>query len=388
MSKTTQTGAWRINSQKETHKMMQSEGDVQSNRRSFLKKGALTAGAAIVGAGLFGAGKVAFGQESGGSLTRGDIAILRFLAAAELIESDLWTQYAELGGLTPGQVPVEVNPNQPMNGYQAALSNLDPDGPQYITSNTIDEISHADFLNGYLESKGADPVNFDEFLTLQGSQATGAQDLGRLTNLMHLNVDTSWFIRYRSATNPDFGATFPQAINISDRTAIPRTNADFGDANHIQVIANTAAFHFGYIEQGGSSLYAALSQKVSSLEVLKITLGIGGDEVAHFLEWVDFAGNGVQPPVAPVSDQGLTFPNFFTRGPLFQPSLIFPVPCEFISADLPHCAVIRPSSDKFGGAVATIASFTSDGLFVGQTPKFFQVVNQLAKEADAATREL
>jgi hypothetical protein len=147
-------------------------------------------------------------------------------------------------------VPVEVNPNQPINGYQAALSNLDPDGPQYITSNTIDEISHADFLNGYLESKGADPVNFDEFLTLQGSQATGAQDLGRLTNLMHLNVDTSWFIRYRSATNPDFGAAFPQAINISYRAAIPRTNADFGDANHLQGIANTAAFHFGYIEQG------------------------------------------------------------------------------------------------------------------------------------------
>ena len=227
--------------------MKQSESGIQSNRRSFLKKGVLTAGAAMVGAGLFGAGRVAFSQESGGSLTRGDIAILRFLAAAELIESDLWIQYAELGGLTPGQVPVEVNPNQPMNGYQAALSNLDSDGPQYITSNTVDEISHANFLNGYLESKGADPVNFDEFLTLQGSQATGAQDLGRLTNLMHLNVDTSWFIRYRSATNPDFGATFPQAINISDRTAIPRTNADFGDANHIQVIANTAAFHFGYI---------------------------------------------------------------------------------------------------------------------------------------------
>ena len=76
--------------------MKQSEVEIQSNRRSFLKKGALTAGAAMVGAGLFGAGKVAFSQESGGSLTRGDIAILRFLAAAELIESDLWTQYAEL----------------------------------------------------------------------------------------------------------------------------------------------------------------------------------------------------------------------------------------------------------------------------------------------------
>jgi hypothetical protein len=95
---------------KDAHKMTQSEGDIQSNRRSFLKKGALTAGAAIVGAGLFGAGKVAFSQESAGSLTRGDIAILRFLAAAELIESDLWTQYAELGGLTPGQVPSRGEP--------------------------------------------------------------------------------------------------------------------------------------------------------------------------------------------------------------------------------------------------------------------------------------
>jgi hypothetical protein len=108
-----------------------------------------------------------------------------------------------------------------LNSYQAALSNLDGDDPQYITSNTIDEISNATFLNGYLESKGADPVDFSEFETLQGSTATGAENIGRLTNLQHLNVDTSWFIRYRSAKNPDFGATFPQAINITSRTAIP-----------------------------------------------------------------------------------------------------------------------------------------------------------------------
>lgn len=357
------------------------------NRRSLLQKGAMAAGAATVGAALIGSETLAFGQSSGSSLTKGDINILRFLAAAELIESDLWTQYAELGGLTSG-VPIEVDMNQTLNGYQTALSNLDPDGPQYITSNTIDEISHANFLNGYLESKGADPVNFDEFLTLQGSRATGAQNIGRLTNLMHLNVDTSWFIRYRSATNPDFGATFPQAITITNRTAIPITDADFGDAKHIQVIANTAAFHFGYIEQGGSSLYQALGRKVTSEEVLKITQAIGGDEIAHFLEWVDFAGNGVQPTVAPVSDSGLTFPNFFTKGPLFQPSLIFPVPCEFISPNLPHCSVIRPTNDEFAGAQATIASFTSDGLFVGQQPKFLQLLKQMAVEADAAVRGL
>src|ERR1700761_699082 len=174
------------------------------------------------------------------------------------------------------------------------------------------------------------------------------------------------------------GATFPQAITINNRTAIPRTDADMSDKNQIQVIANTAAFHFGTIEQGGSSLYASLSRKVTSPEALEITLGIGGDEIAHFLEWVDFAGNGVQAPVAPVSDQGLTFPNFFSRlNPLTQPSLIFPVPCQFISPSLPHCAVIRPLTDKFGGGVATIASFTADGLFFGQSKEFLKIVNQI-----------
>src|SRR5271155_1506007 len=349
------------------------------NRRSFMKSGVLAGGAATIGAGLLSGGKLAFGQDSGHGLTKGDVAILRFLAAAELIESDLWTQYAELGGIGDNP-PIELDPNQQLNSYQAALSNLDGDGPQYITSNTIDEISHATFLNGYLASKGADPVDFSEFETLQGSTATGAENIGRLTNLQHLNVDTSWYVRYRSATNPDFGATFPQAVTITNRTAIPITDADFNNPNHIQAIANTAAFHFGYIEQGGSSLYQALSQKASSLEVLKITLGIGGDEIAHFLEWVDFAGNGVQATGAPVTDGGRTFPNFFhPLNPLTQPSLIFPVPCEFIRPNLPHCSVIRPSDDRFAGAVATIASFTADGLFVAQSKKFLNLLNQLAE---------
>src|SRR6202050_3545161 len=259
---------------KETQ-MKQSESEARNNRRSFLKKSALAAGAATMAASLLTRGMSTFAQStsssSSGSLSAGDIAILRFLAAAELIESDLWTQYAELGGIGDNP-PIEVAPNQQLNNYQIALSNLDGDGPQYITSNTIDEISHATFLNGYLESKGADPVNFDEFQTLQGSQATGAQNIGRLTNLMQLNVDTSWFTRYRSATNPDFGATFPQALTLNGVYAIPRTDADFNGAPfqnatsipgnvHIQAIANVAAFHFGYIEQRGSSLHEALSQK-------------------------------------------------------------------------------------------------------------------------------
>jgi hypothetical protein len=213
---------------------------------------------------------------------------------------------------------------------------------------------------------------------------------------MNLNVDTSWYVRYRSVANPDLGATFPQAITLNGVTAIPRTDADFeGRSNtnfpgndHIQAIANVAAFHFGYIEQGGSSLYATLSRKVTDLEVLEITLGIGGDEIAHFLEWVDFAGNGVQPSVAPFKDpiSGLAFPNFFSPlNPLIQPNLIFPVPTEF-RPHLPPVSIIRPLTDKFGGAVATIKSFIADGLFVGQSQQFLNLLRKMAVEADAAVR--
>jgi hypothetical protein len=368
------------------------------SRRSFLQ-GSLAAGAAVMGASALSESRLFAAPVA--PLSAGDVAVLQFLAAAELIESDLWTQYAELGGIGNDQ-PIEVNPNPnpPLNNYQLALSNLDTDGPQYISSNTLDEVSHATFLNAYLEFRGARPVNFDKFRTLNGSTATGSSGIKRLTNLMNLTVDTSWYVRYRSATNPDFGATFPQAITLKNVTAIPRDNNDFNGAplqggtlpgnEHVQAIANVAAFHFGYIEQGGSSLYAAMSKRVSDVEVLDVTLGIGGDEIAHFLEWVDFSGNGVQGPVAPFTDpiSKLTFPNFFgpPLNPSIQPSLIFPVPCEFINASLPRVSVIRPLIDKFAGAVATIASFTADGLFIGQSEEFLDTLMDMATAADAAQR--
>jgi hypothetical protein len=373
----------------------------RANRRSFLKN-SMIAGAAAAGTAVLAGRLPAFAQESSNAeLTKGDVAILQFLAAAELIESDLWTQYDELGGIGKNP-PIEVDPNQHLNPYQVALSNLDPDGPQYVQSNTFDEVSHATFLNAYLESKGAAPVDLTPFATLPGSTAQGSSGKPRITNLMQLNVDTSWYVRYRSTTNPDFGATFPQAITLDGVYAIPRSDSDFNGPPfpiarsvpgnvHIQAIANVAAFHFGFIEQGGSSLYAALSQKVSSLEVLKITLGIGGDEIAHFLEWVDFSGNGVQAPVAPFTDPitKLTFPNFFSPlNPLIQPSLIFPVPAQFINQDLPLCAAIRPSDDQFAGAMAAANSFINDGLFVGQSPAFISLLKQLATAADAATRQV
>jgi hypothetical protein len=195
-----------------------------------------------------------------------------------LIVADLWTQYAELGGIG-NNLPVEINPNETVNPYQAALSKLDSDGPQYIASNTLDEVSHAAFLNAYLQYRGAQPVDFDQFRTLPGSTATGSSGIKRLTYLMNLTVDTSWYVRYRSSTNPDLGATFPQAIALKNVTAIPRTTAELNNPNpnRLQAIANIVAFHFGYIEQGGSSLLRSHESKVSDSEVLEVTLGIGAE---------------------------------------------------------------------------------------------------------------
>src|SRR6201988_1070156 len=183
-------------------------------RRSFLK-GLGIAGATLSASAILGAKGNAETARSTGKLSKGDAALIRFLAAAELIEADLWQQYNELGGVHGG------NP-----AYMAALSNLDGDMPQYIADNTDDEISHAAFLNAYLRSHGAEPVNLDEFRTLPSSKATGAEQMGRLTNLLNLNVDTSWYTRYRSGLNPDLGASFPQAVTINDEPAVPLHDTD------------------------------------------------------------------------------------------------------------------------------------------------------------------
>jgi hypothetical protein len=355
-------------------------------RRSFFKGVGLASAAALPAGALFAS--AAAGQT--GSLNSTDVAILQFLAAVELIESDLWQQYNELGGVNGG------NP-----AYMAALANLDGDMPQYIADNTDDEISHAAFLNAYLVSKGASPVNLDAFRTLPSSTATGAQNIGRLTNLLSLDVDTSWYTRYRSTQNPDFGATFPQAVTIKGEPGIPLSDGDTppntpianppvgANAQRMQAIANTAGFHFGYIEQGGSSLYSIMALKATSLEVLRIVVSIGGVETNHFSLWHDKAGNAVSGSLAGVTDPetGLRFPDLnASGGEATQTNLILPEPCEFISPDLPACSVVRPTLDRFGGAVATIRSFQADKLFDGQSPQFFTKILQLARAADNAQR--
>jgi hypothetical protein len=328
-------------------------------RRFFMRNLALGgAGVSLAAAGR----ALAQDPTSGGMITHGDAAILRFLAAAELIETDLWQQYTEL-----------ANGNPPFNN---ALQQIDGDMPAYITENTNDEFSHANFLNAFLVASNQQPVNLDAFRTLPSSRATGAKQIGRLTNLMHLNVDTSWFLRYRSSNNPDFGAKFGQVFTIADRPGIPLR--DNYTNNQIQAIADTAAFHFGMIEQGGSSLYDAMSAKATAAISLRIITNIGGTEVAHFTIWNDKAGD-----VVPVdSGDGLVF----TKPPMAN--VVMPVPCTFIDPSLPLCSVIRPTSPAQVNATGVVNFLTQTGLFQGQNADFFTVLFGLAAAADAAHHQL
>jgi len=358
----------------------------QLARRSFLRNLGLGAALLVPGAALLSGSSKALAANGRQRLNPGDVAILQLLAAAELIEADLWQQYKELGGV-----------DAPDSGYKAGLVILDGDQPQYISDNTDDELSHAAFLNAYLRSKGEQQVNLRQFANLPPSQVSFVPQTGRLTNLKQLTVDTSWWTRYRSTINPDFGATFPNAVpslDIGLHTAIPRNDNELGDPNnpsdHVKAIAFTAGFHFGYIEQGGTSLYATLAQKVTSLEVLRILLSIGGSEIMHFQTWQDKAGNATPlTDVDPINNSTVTFIDLTTGQPeTLQANLIMPEPCEFIRRGLPACSIIRPTGPGQLDATGVINSFIADGLFRGQPPQFLQLITSLASAADAAEREV
>ena len=393
----------------------------KTNRRSFLKNGTVAAGAATLGAGLLTDAVSAYAQDDTGlPVTRGDIAILRFLSALEQVESDLWIQYVELGGATNQglsaidlvQNDKKINTGLAAN-YVTALQALDGDMPQYIVDNTDDEISHHAFLNNYLASLGAKPIDLSAFKILPPSQVTGVPQTGRLTNLTQLKVDTSWWTRYRSSVeNPDLGGTFENAVPdlaSHPHTAIPRNdndlalNPDGTIPNHLQAIANTAGFHFGFIEQGGSSLYPSLAQKVTNLQVLRVLLSIGPTETMHFQVWHDKAGNAPN-----ISDGNLSFPNLNTNTDpntgltfvqegstqtpapdLFQTNLIMPEPTIFLNSKFGPVSIIRPTNPNLA-AQGAVKSFVDDGLFInpatGQNTGIVSVLMGLAEEADEAQR--
>jgi len=363
-----------------------------TNRRSFLKNGLATA----AGVGLLANNSFAQAEddekgERSGRLTFGDAAMLRFAAAAEIIETDFWVQYNELCGVQDREEPSGTgNP-----AFTEALAFLDEDMAQYVHDNTDDEFTHWHFLNAYLASKGADPVSLEPFRTLPGSMAKGSSGKKRITNLMQLTVDTSWFTRYRARDhNPDLDPNFkfPQAIPslaVGEHTAIPRTDEDTKHPNFLQAIANTAGFHFATIEQGGTTLYAAMAQRAHSVEVLRILISIGPTETMHFQTWQDKAGNAkVLHAVDPVTGVSVTFPDLNSPplgGETFQTNLIMPEPCPFLSRKLPPCSVIRPTGTN-GIAMGVVKFLTDMGLFIGQSSTFFNLLHDLAEDADEARR--
>jgi Ferritin-like domain len=359
------------------------------SRRSFLGK-SLAVGAGTIGAGLLANARGEEDHHHG--LNRGDAAMLRFAAAAEILEADFWIQYNELAGIQDPEVPGGTgNP-----AYTEALAVLDEDMAQYVHDNTDDEITHHQFLNAYLVSKGAAPANLDPFRTLMGSTATGVNPalIGRrLTNLTQLTIDNSWWTRYRDDShNPDLDPNhvFPQVVPtlaVNQHTAIPRTDADTTDSNFLQAIANTAAFHFPTIEQGGNSLYPSMALRATSVEVLRILISIGPTETMHFQTWSDKAGNApALTAVDPVTGVSVTFPDLSGGGELFQNNLIMPEPCPFLNRNLPICSIIRPTQTQ-GVGMGVVNFLTSMGLFIGQSPAFHALLTQLAQAADRARRE-
>ena len=388
-----------------------------SSRRSFLKQGTV-AGAATMGAGLLAGNTFAFeSDQASAPITPGDIAILRFLQALEQVEEDLWRQYAELGGTQDNEFSGLTGGNA---AYTQALQLLDGDMPQYIHDNTDDEISHARFLGNYLLSKGSSFADLSAFKILPSSQADGADKSAmRLTNLTQLTIDTSFWSRYRSITNPDFDpmAKFAEAVpslNSGLHTAIPRANADTAGSvinlsdptqstftDHLKAIAFTAGFHFAFIEQGGTSLYPTLAQHVTNLEVLRILLSIGPSETMHFQTWQDKAGNATPlTDVDPVNNSTVTFTDLTKaqgetnpeslNGDTLQSNLIMPEPTHFLNESLGPVAIIRPTSIKNGGATAAVTGFAADGLFLnpktGKNTGLFKRLLELAEEADGARR--
>ena len=397
------------------------EGDLDTRgrrafgRRSFLK-GLGMAGATLLPASALLVNQAkARGDDFGGKLSKGDASILRFLAAAEIIESDLWEQYWELGGVSFGEsVETPLGETTPsFNGgnpfYTSALTILDGDMPQYITDNTDDEFSHQAFIRAYLASKGASTADIDllsgpRFRTLDGSTAQGSSKKKRLTNLLRLTVDTSFWSRYRDdAHNPDLDPSFifKQAVTGLDKgehRAIPKDDNDTKGSKvnnppnpaqditpHLQAIAFTAGFHFAFIEQGGTSLYPSLAQRVTDPEVLRVVLSIGPTEAMHFQTWQDKAGNAL--PLNNVD--GLTFVDLHaSTDDLLIANLIMPEPTPFLSRGFPNCSIVRPTQTK-RAAMGAVAALTADGLFKGheQDREFFELLADLASDADRARRE-
>jgi hypothetical protein len=347
---------------KPTTNTTEHQGESSVNRRAFLTKAA-TVGIGLPFAGILGTATTAFASEGSGP-TPSDIAVLKFLAAAEFVEEDLWGQYCELATNN--------------SGYRDALRRIDVSLPAYICQDHNDERSHAALINAYLQSIGETPINLDGFRTIMPPKVHGIEQKGRLTNLTNLKVDTSWYNRYRGLENPDLDGKPAQIVTIAEKPTIPLS--DKMSKDDYQLAAHAAAFHFCAIEQGGSSLYVNLIPRVTSMDTLTILTGIGPTEVMHFGVF-QTALEGIFG----LRGNGLDFPNLRANRELAEK--VMPSPTPFLKRGFPACSVIRPGSKANVGPLAAATGLAKSGLFEGQGKAFFDAVVGLATAADEAVRK-
>ena len=334
-----------------------------SNRRSFLKSGLKVAGAATLAPTLLSAKAIAQTGVSNAPPPPGDLAILKFLAAVEIVESDLWTQYSLLAANNPG--------------FNRGLTNLDPALVRYNHDILRDESSHALFINAALEAVGQPGTNLDAFRTLQMPQVDGSNRAGYLTNLTNLTVDTSWYTKLRSNANPDFGGAPVQLVELNGVPTIPPVNNLTTD--EYQGLAAAATLHSASIDEAGTSLYAHFLSKVSDIRAVNILACILPVEAIHFTGF-----NKALENMPGLNVYGVTFPDL--RGNPSYAQGIFPTPCPFLIGGLPEVSVIRPVNTPNVGAVALVTKLVASGLFKGQSNAFFDSTMTLAEAADAAQR--
>ena len=347
---------------------------------TFLAKGA-AAGALTLGAGRLLIDTPA--ALAGEALPAGDAAILKFLAAAELLEADLWKQYNELGGVQDG----EVAGGSGNRAYTKALAVIDKDMHQYIHDNADDEQSHADFINSYLQARGEQPINLDPFRTLPSSKATGAAQIGRLTNLMELTVDTSYWTRYRSdSQNPDLGDTLPQAVPglaAGKFPAIPRSDDDLRPA---QASA-------GDRQHGGLPLRDDRTGRQQPLRRARATgyrsrrSCASCSASARRRSCISRPGRTKRATLrrSPTRPTAWSSPTSTSAARTLKPNRIMPEPTVFLDRKFAICSILRPT-ETVGAAVGAVNGLAASGLFTGQSQEFFTAATALAKAADAATR--
>ena len=335
------------------------------DRRDFLKRLGLAGAAVPVGAALLTGGAPAIVRaQTATGFNAGDVAILRFLNLAEFVGADLYSQISDLAN-TAGP-------------FRAALQAIDPFLPFYIFQSARDEISHALWLNAFLSSRGLPTVDVNPFRTLPSSRATGAAQVGRLTNLTMLNVDTSYYNRLRQNFNPDLGPEAPQIATIVGQPAIPVD--DSRSALEVQVAAYTATFYIGFQSAGEVGNYGSFQPKVTSPVLSQIFAGITPVEGVH----LDFTQAALVNIAGLDAGPNAVFPDLRSR-PQFAHKFS-PRPTKFIDPSLPNIAVARPGTTELIGAVALVRRLTAANLFLGQSAAFMAQGMELAAAADAAVR--